>query len=491
MTPNHSGADRYLTTGQVAQLTGVSRGTILRAVRQGTLTPALQLPGGALRFIPAEVDSFVRALNLKSERHRNRSLPVRPPPSSDAERVSEVQEGIEFLPEVHASTGPVPADSNILAVIADSLHAGAVFVARMGADTWWVDELADRMGMGLRVGDRAPFASWYGMMLVPDQQTSLICEDVQHDTRFADLAASHPSIGSIICVPLILGDGRVYGALGVVRPFAASVQSHEVALLRLVGQIVAPAAHTNIAHRNLRAIWDASPDAMVVSDPEGIVLATNASYHRLVGYSPRDVIGRHFSVLFPTREQRELSDEYQRLFRQAAAFPRLETTVTGADGTARAVELSVSFLAYDEHPRAMLSIARDITARKQAEQLAQASLDALAARLVVLDQDGVIRTVNHAWLRFADSRGLAREVARPGANYLTLCEHAGWMEARDRAAFTSGVAAVLAGAQTDFVLTSFYRSPTEEQAIVARATRIVVEGTARVIISHEDLAPRR
>jgi excisionase family DNA binding protein len=51
-------SDRLLTAREVADLINVSTETILRWTRRGEL-PAIRLPGGAIRFRPAEVDAWL------------------------------------------------------------------------------------------------------------------------------------------------------------------------------------------------------------------------------------------------------------------------------------------------------------------------------------------------------------------------------------------------------------------------------------------------
>jgi len=62
MTQRHPAAP-LLTTGEAAHLVGLSRYTLLRAVRRGDLTPAARTPGGFHRFRPADVDAYRRTLS--------------------------------------------------------------------------------------------------------------------------------------------------------------------------------------------------------------------------------------------------------------------------------------------------------------------------------------------------------------------------------------------------------------------------------------------
>jgi hypothetical protein len=48
----------YLTSGQLARQLGVSEGKVLRAAATGILRAAPNMPNGALRFLPAEVEQY-------------------------------------------------------------------------------------------------------------------------------------------------------------------------------------------------------------------------------------------------------------------------------------------------------------------------------------------------------------------------------------------------------------------------------------------------
>jgi excisionase family DNA binding protein len=62
----HDAETEYLATSAVARRLGVSRSTVLRAVRRGDIRPALHTPGGALRFLLSDVESYARGLFSRS-----------------------------------------------------------------------------------------------------------------------------------------------------------------------------------------------------------------------------------------------------------------------------------------------------------------------------------------------------------------------------------------------------------------------------------------
>src|SRR5260370_2607247 len=58
---------RYLTTGAAARRIGVSRHTMLRAVRRGRIRPTMTTPGGGLRFSVEDIEALSLQLSSASD----------------------------------------------------------------------------------------------------------------------------------------------------------------------------------------------------------------------------------------------------------------------------------------------------------------------------------------------------------------------------------------------------------------------------------------
>jgi len=116
-----------------------------------------------------------------------------------------------------------------------------------------------------------------------------------------------------------------------------------------------------------RSIWEHAADAMVLSDAQGIVLLANPAYYQLYGYTPAEVVGQHFAVIFPPAQRAIALEQYSAVFQSAPAQSIHEGLIQRADGTVRIVESRIDFLMHNGARSAMLSIIRDITERKQVE----------------------------------------------------------------------------------------------------------------------------
>ena len=116
------------------------------------------------------------------------------------------------------------------------------------------------------------------------------------------------------------------------------------------------------------AVWEHSADAMSLSDSEGIVLAANPAYYQLYGYSPEEILGECFAIIFPPEERVSAVEQYKEIFQNEAAPPAFESAVRRADGTLRIVESRATFIEEEGHRTAMLSIIRDISERVRLQE---------------------------------------------------------------------------------------------------------------------------
>jgi len=117
----------------------------------------------------------------------------------------------------------------------------------------------------------------------------------------------------------------------------------------------------------LAAIVDSSDDAIIGHTLEGIITSWNRGAERLYGYSPAEVIGQPLTVLVPP----DLSDDLPHLLERlqgGESIDHYETQRLHKDGTRLDVSLTISPIRDSTGWIIGASkIARDITARKQAE----------------------------------------------------------------------------------------------------------------------------
>ncbi len=122
------------------------------------------------------------------------------------------------------------------------------------------------------------------------------------------------------------------------------------------------------SERLFRAVWKYASDAMALSSSDGTVFAANPAYFHLYGFPLEEVIGKHFSIIFPEEQRKTAHELYDYIFQSPAISPSFAVPVRRADGTERFVDSRYRFISHKGQRIAMLSIVRDITEQKRAEE---------------------------------------------------------------------------------------------------------------------------
>ncbi len=117
--------------------------------------------------------------------------------------------------------------------------------------------------------------------------------------------------------------------------------------------------------------------------------------------------------------------------------------------------------------------------------------DSLAEPIAVLDPEGVIVAVNHAWRQFAALNGCTGQaVAAIGTDYLSACVQAGGQfDGAEGPVAAAGIRAVLDGRRTEFELEYPCHSPHEHRWYRLMVTRL--RGTTQVMVRHVDVTQRK
>lgn len=123
------------------------------------------------------------------------------------------------------------------------------------------------------------------------------------------------------------------------------------------------------SEEQLRAIWESVADGIALSDPDGIVVAANKAYYGIYGYSPEEIIGKSFVVIFPPDKQTWAMAEYKKIFTMHKVLSPIEAIIYRKDGVARIVQSRYSFVMHNKKKIAMISIVRDITEQKKYDLL--------------------------------------------------------------------------------------------------------------------------
>jgi PAS domain S-box-containing protein len=118
----------------------------------------------------------------------------------------------------------------------------------------------------------------------------------------------------------------------------------------------------------------------------------------------------------------------------------------------------------------------------------QATIDVLSAHIAVLDEQGIIVTVNRAWRAFAQEQQFAGSDYGIGQNYIELCETTTGRGALEAHQVARGIRDVMQGLRTEYSLPYPCHTPHLNQWFQAHVTRFTHNGQLHMIVAHENVS---
>lgn len=153
-------------------------------------------------------------------------------------------------------------------------------------------------------------------------------------------------------------------------------------------------------------IWKFVPDAIAISDENGIVLDCNSAYLNLYETTQKHVIGKSFSEIFPNEKRKAAEDRYKKVFKLKNSLESYESWVITHNGKKKYVQSLTKFIRNDKNELLLLSIVRDLTQRKLNEdklshlnERLDIVLNASQVGTWLLDLENNESVVNDNWIR--------------------------------------------------------------------------------------------
>jgi protein-histidine pros-kinase len=141
-------------------------------------------------------------------------------------------------------------------------------------------------------------------------------------------------------------------------------------------------------------VLEAAPDAMLVVNGDGRIVAANSHTEALFGYAPEELIGQQVEILVPPRFREQHVAERMRYAGRPQPRPMgLDLQGIRKDGVEFPVEISLNPLDTDTG-RFTVAAIRDISVRRRSEAKFRGLLEAAPDAMIVAGRDGLIRLVN-------------------------------------------------------------------------------------------------
>ncbi|HBY94642.1 MAG TPA: hypothetical protein DEP84_11900, partial [Chloroflexi bacterium] len=189
----------------------------------------------------------------------------------------------------------------------------------------------------------------------------------------------------------------------LVRRNEESARLYEEARQRLAERERAEAG-LRASEARSRGLLESAPDAVVIVNADGQIVSVNAQTETLFGYRREELLNQSIEILVPERFRERHAEHHARF----ASAPQARFMGTGLgkhgrrkDGSEFFADIALGPLEVDGE-LAVLSLVRDITERRRAEETLRklsSAVEQTADSVVITDPDGVIQYVNPAFER--------------------------------------------------------------------------------------------
>ncbi|MGJ3240694.1 MAG: PAS domain S-box protein [Anaerolineae bacterium] len=235
--------------------------------------------------------------------------------------------------------------------------------------------------------------------------------------------------------------------------------------------------------------------AVIATDLDGHIVYWNRAAEDLYGWQAHEVMGADIVEIIPSDLSQEQAIEIMRQLKQDQTWQG-EFSVRHKDGKIFPVLVNNTAY-YDKHGQVegIIGTSNDISQLKgveralaESERFARATVDALTANIVIIDETGHIIAVNQPWIEYAQKNDGFDRDAYLGSNYLEVFNPAPFPEDAQRIA--TGIQEVVAGEKSIFS-TEYSLDKMRRYWHAVTVTRFRGEGPVRVVIAYKDVTERK
>lgn len=205
------------------------------------------------------------------------------------------------------------------------------------------------------------------MSLRPKVQSNIDTDPTYLPWREESLKRGYRSSAAF---PILSVNGKCLGALNLYSPQPAFFDAETVQDIQTLlnqGIITARACELHESEERFRGIAERSFDGIYTSGLEGLITYVSPSAERIIGYSPEEMIGKHFTDFLPESEIPSTVEAFTRALKGEYGI-NSQVEMIGKDGSIVVTEVNSSRIVRDGEVVGFQGIFRDITERVQAEK---------------------------------------------------------------------------------------------------------------------------
>ena len=163
-----------------------------------------------------------------------------------------------------------------------------------------------------------------------------------YDLHISPLSGEYPlAVGRLVVCHEITLQKQVREQLE--QAVAERTADLELAVVRLQNEL----AERALAERRFKQMVDSAPDAMVLTDAEGVIQLVNAQAERLLGYTRKEMVNAQYDFLIPEEYRPTLQGVVENFSEERDSFPRsysLQVSALRKDGQLLPLEISMGKL---------------------------------------------------------------------------------------------------------------------------------------------------
>jgi len=210
---------------------------------------------------------------------------------------------------------------------------------------------------------------------VPQAANALVRRVVLRGAELVATATAGDPTDTTMLAPVRNGD-RVIGVLLIQRRLPHSYGPRDVQNLQTLAEQCGGGlqrVQVEEALRNsetlFRSVWENSVDGMRLTDENGLVVAANQAFCRLVGLAPNQLEGQPFTVAYSAKQDPdEMLRRHCHRFRQGIIREKQEHHRILHDHRAVILEITDSYVESGGKPHLLLSLFRDATSHRRLEE---------------------------------------------------------------------------------------------------------------------------